>query len=84
MTPFCRDLFLAVLLEGTHEGGLVLGSLEPSVAELGACVDELQVDLLKSPLLGVRQEGLPQGEGALLGTNAASLEKQEFSSQKKA
>ena len=76
MTPFCRDLILllAVLLEGTHEGGLVLGGLEPSVAELGACVDELQVDLLKSPLLGVREEGLPQGEGALLGSNAAALE----------
>merc|ERR1719234_3026700 len=81
ITPFCsRDLIallLAVLLEGTHEGGLVLGSLEPSVTELGARVDELQVDLLKSPLLGVRQERLPQGEGALLGTNAASLEHDE-------
>ena len=66
-------LLLAVLLEGTHEGGLVLGGLEPSVAELGAGVDELEVDLLKSPLLGVREERLPQGEGPLLGSNAAAL-----------
>ena len=66
-------LLLAVLLEGAHEGSLVLGGLEPSVAELGAGVDELEVDLLKSPLLGVGEERLPQGEGALLGPNAASL-----------
>merc|ERR1719362_2058499 len=79
-TPFCRVLFallLAVLLEGTHEGSLVLGGLEPSVAELGAGVDELEVDLLQSPLLGVGEEGLPQGEGALLGPNAASLDHDE-------
>ena len=76
MIPFCRALvalLLAVLLEGTHEGGLVLGGLEPSVAELGAGVDELEVDLLKSPLLGVGEERLPQGEGPLLGSNAAAL-----------
>ena len=66
-------LLLAVLLEGTHEGGLVLGGLEPSVAELGAGVDELEVDLLKSPLLGVGEEGFPQGKSALLGPNAATL-----------
>ena len=66
-------LLLAVLLEGTHEGGLVLGGLEPSVAELGAGVDELEVDLLKSPFLGVGEERLPQGEGPLLGSNAAAL-----------
>ena len=66
-------LLLAVLLEGTHEGSLVLGSLEPSMSELGAGVDELQADLLKGPLLGVGKERLPQGEGALLGANAATL-----------
>merc|ERR1712004_88884 len=70
-------LLLAVLLEGTHEGGLVLGGLEPSVAELGAGVDELEVDLLKSPLLGVGQERLPQSEGPLLGSNAAALDHDE-------
>ena len=66
-------LLLAVLLEGTHEGSLVLGSLEPSMSELGAGVDELEADLLQGPLLGVGQERLPQGEGALLGANAATL-----------
>merc|ERR1712165_229693 len=78
--PFCRALvalLLAVLLEGTHEGGLVLGGLEPSVAELGAGVDELEVDLFKSPLLGVGEERLPQGEGPLLGSNAAALDHDE-------
>ena len=71
-------LLLAVLLEGTHEGGLVLGGLEPSVAELGAGVDELEVDLLKSPLLGVSEERLSQGEGPLLGSNAAALHRREL------
>merc|ERR1719362_1722251 len=79
-TPFCRVLFallLAVLLEGAHEGSLVLGGLEPSVAELGAGVDKLEVDLLKSPLLGVGEERLPQGESSLLGANAATLDHDE-------
>ena len=66
-------LLLAVLLEGTHEGGLVLGGLEPSVAELGAGVDELEVDLLQSSLLGVGQERLTQSQQPLLGSNAATL-----------
>jgi hypothetical protein len=35
-----------VLLEHTHELGLLLGSLEPSVSELGGGVDELEGDLL--------------------------------------
>ena len=68
-------LLLAVLLEGAHEGSLVLGGLEPSVAELGAGVDELEVDLLKSPLLGVGEERLPQGKSSLLGANAATLDR---------
>merc|ERR550539_1626958 len=70
-------LLLAVLLEGTHEGSLVLGSLEPSMSELGAGVDELEADLLQGPLLGVGQERLPQGKGALLGSNAATLDHDE-------
>merc|ERR1719341_1210193 len=70
-------LLLAILLEGTHEGSLVLGGLEPSMAELGAGVDELEVDLLQSPLLGVGEQRLPQGEGALLGPNATTLDHDE-------
>merc|ERR1719512_11076 len=63
--------------EGAHESSLVLGGLEPSVAELGAGVDELEVDLLKSPLLGVGEERLPQGQSSLLGPNAATLDHDE-------
>ena len=55
-------LLLAVLLEGTHEGGLVLGGLEPSMAELGAGVDELERHLLDIPLLGVCQQRFPENE----------------------
>merc|ERR1719362_2648422 len=80
ITPFCRGLvalLLAVLLEGAHEGSLVLGGLEPSVAELGAGVDELEVDLLKSPLLGGGEERFPQGQSSLLGPNAATLDHDE-------
>ena len=47
-------LFLPVLLEGTHESCFVLRSLKPSMAKLGAGVDELEVDLLQGSLLGVR------------------------------
>ena len=43
------------------------------MSKLGRCIDELEVDLLKSPLLGVGEERLPQGEGPLLGSNAAAL-----------
>ena len=68
---------LLVLLEGAHEGGLVGGGLEATVAELGAGVDELQLDLLEGDTLGVDEEGLPQGEDALLGSDAAALDHDE-------
>merc|ERR550532_3117452 len=74
---FSMALFLVWVRKGTHEGSLVLGSLEPSMSELGAGVDELEADLLQGPLLGVGQERLPQGEGALLGANAATLDHDE-------
>ena len=35
-----------LLLEHAHELGLLVGSLEATVAELGRGVDELEVDLL--------------------------------------
>ena len=41
--------------------------------ELGAGVDELEVDLLQCTLLGVSEQGLPEGENPLLGTNTATL-----------
>lgn len=53
-------LFLAqtVLLELSHEGGLVDGGLEAAMSEFGASVDELEVDLLQRRSLGVHQQGL--------------------------
>ena len=47
------------------------------MTELGAGVDELKVDLLKGPLLGVGKEGLSKGKDTLLGSNAASLQEDE-------
>lgn len=47
------------------------------MSQLGAGVDELQVDGLESRSLGVHQQGLSQGDDALLGTNAAALDHQE-------
>jgi len=52
-------LFLLVLLEGSHEGDLVLVGLEATVTELAAGVDELEADLLQGTLLGVDQQRLP-------------------------
>ena len=47
--------------------------LEPSVTKLGGGVDELEVDLLQSPLLGVSQQRLTKGQNPLLRSNAATL-----------
>lgn len=47
-----------VLLELPHEGLLLGGRLEAAVAELGARVDELELDLLQGPALGVGEEAL--------------------------
>merc|ERR1719221_1810680 len=49
-------------LEGSHEGGLLGVGLESSVTELGGGVDKLEINDLKSPLLG---------------SNATSLDHQE-------
>jgi len=63
-----------VLLERSHEGHFVLLGLEATMTHLGAGVDELELDLLKSLPLGVDQERLSQGENTLLGADAASLD----------
>ena len=55
-----------MLLERSHEGVLVLRGLEATVTELGAGVDELQLDVLKSPALGVDQERLKEIGKALV------------------
>ena len=49
-----------MLLERSHEGVLVQRSLEATVTELGAGVDELQLDVFESLTLGVHQEGLKE------------------------
>jgi len=66
-----------ILLEGSHECCLVGRGLETSVSQLGAGVDELQVDGLEGGALGVNQERLAQGDDALLGSDAATLDHQE-------
>ena len=52
-------LLLLVLLEGSHEGGLVGRGLEASVAELGGGVDELEGHLLGEPLGGQGSQRFP-------------------------
>jgi len=53
---------------------LLLGSLEASVSELGAGVDELNVDSLKVLLGAVVHHTLPEGKSTLLGTGGGTLE----------
>ena len=66
-------LFFPVLLERAHEGSLLGVGLEPSVTELGGCVDKLEVDNLQGPLLGMGQKRLSQSQSPLLGSDATSL-----------
>ena len=68
---------LLVLLERSHEGHLVLRGLEATVAELGAGVDELEVDLLEGLALGVHLQGFPESDAPLLGADAAALDHDE-------
>ena len=52
--------------------------LEPSVTELGGGVDKLQIDLLQGPLLGVGQQGLPEGQHPLLGADTTAFDQNEI------
>ena len=70
-------LFFPVLLERAHEGSLLGVGLEPAVTKLGGGVDELEVDDLQGPLLGVGQQGLAEGQHPLLGADAGALEHDE-------
>ena len=47
------------------------------MAELGAGVDELEVDLLEGLALGVHLQGFPESDAPLLGTDAAALDHDE-------
>ena len=68
-----HNLLLLVLLQRSHEGGLLGVGLEPSVPELGSCINKLEIDLLQGSLLGVSQQRLTQGQQSLLGSNTTSL-----------
>merc|ERR1712070_1337594 len=65
---------LVVLLELAHESHLLGFGLEATVSELGACVDELEFNLLLSAARCLRPARLAQGEHALLGTWATSVD----------
>lgn len=47
---------------------LLITSLEASVSELGGCVNELELDLLKSRPLGAGEQSMPEGDHSLLGS----------------
>ena len=51
-------LHLPVLLERTHEAGLVLGGLEATMTKLGTGVDEFERNFLYKPLLSQSLQGL--------------------------
>ena len=72
-----QNLVLLVLLEWTHERGLLSVGLEPSVAKLGSGINELEIDLLQSSLLGVSKQRLPESEHPLLGPNTAAFHHEE-------
>jgi len=54
-----------VFLQLAHEGLLLGTGLETTVAELGAGVDKLQVDLLESESLGLREQALAERDWTL-------------------
>merc|ERR1719192_845262 len=71
-------LIFSVLLEWSHKGSLLLVSLESSVTKLGSCINELEIDNLKSSLLGVSQQRLSKGQDSLLRSNTTTLHHQEI------
>ena len=77
MISLITFLFFLVLLERAHEGSLLRMGLEPAVTELGGGVDELEVDDLHGPLLGVGQQRLAEGQDPLLGADAGALQHDE-------
>ena len=66
-----------MLLEWTHEGAFLLVGLESTVAELRCRVDEAQVDHFAVCSLLVENERFTQGDGTLLGTDAAAFDHDE-------
>lgn len=63
-------------LQASIEFLLLLGGLEATMSKLGGCVDELQLNLLKSNTRSLVEKGLTQSYNPLLSTNTASLDQQ--------
>lgn len=54
--------FLLVALTATHDSGFLSERLETTMAKLGGRVNELKVDLFKSPTRSLRPSRLAQGD----------------------
>lgn len=65
---------LKIALQGAHELLALLAGLEATVTELGGSIDELELDVLEGRATRVDKERLAEGDNALLGTSAASLD----------
>ena len=61
-------------LDTAQRLGLLLAGLEPAVAELGGCVDELELDVLQRIARRLREDGAPQGDHALLAARHSTLQ----------
>lgn len=66
-----------ILLEGTHESALLLGSLESTVAELGRSIDPFELGLLGRPPVGLGVQSLAQSHDTLLNTGDGTLKEEE-------
>ena len=64
---------IVLSFEAPIELGLLLCCLEASMAKLGRCVDELELDLLQCNPRRLWHERLPQRHNALLRAHTATL-----------
>jgi len=65
-----------VLLDTSEEAGLLVGSLEAAVTDLGGGIDKLESDLLKSGTGSLWKKRLTKSDNTLLGTNDTTLNHQ--------
>ncbi len=61
-----------LFLENTEEASLLVGGLESAVTHLGSSIDELEIDLLQSGSVDLREEGLSESNDSLLGSHDAT------------
>ena len=71
-------MYLFASLGGAEPCVLLVEGLERTVPELGAGVDELELDLLEVPTRGVDHQALAEGDDTLLGSGNRSLEDEEI------